>query len=338
MGSLLPEETLPPGVHLAVVGWDDNRLARMRADQQAELAALYDGQGDMELDLPPEEMLATVALNVDGEVVACGSLRDAHRYGDGYGELKRMYVRPEHRGRGYSRFVLRRLEGIAAAKGLRRLILETGLRQVEAVGLYRSEGYRRIPCYGPYDEETLSVCYAKWLTPDQTRLLVVNGTVGAGKTTVAEVVADLLREWHVPYAWIDVDTLRHAYPTAADDPFGQAVALDHLQAMAGVLRRRGYRHVVLAEVIENRDDRELYERAFDGAELTVVRLDASQATRVARLDARERDPWRDWHLTRTVQLAGILETASVDDAVVDNDGARPLREVAAEVLMVAGWA
>jgi predicted kinase len=151
------------------------------------------------------------------------------------------------------------------------------------------------------------------------------------------VVADLLRERGVPYAWIDVDMLRRAYPTAADDPLGQAVALDHLEAMAGVLRRRGYRHVVLAEVIERAEDRELYERAFDGAELAVVRLEASEATRIARVTARERDPWRDWHLARTVELATVLQAAGVDDAVVDNDGERPLREVAAQVLAAAGW-
>lgn len=340
MGARLPEVSLPPGVRLAVVPWDDEELVRMREEQQAELAAMYDGEGDLEPVLPPEEMLATVALSVDGRVVACGSLRDAHRYGAGYGELKRMYVRPRRRGNGYSRLVLQRLERIAVENGLRRLILETGTRQVEAIGLYRAEGYRRIPCYGPYDERTLSVCYAKWLGPaaaDTTRLLVVNGTVGAGKTTVAEVVADLLRERGVPYAWIDVDVLRRAYPTAADDPLGQAVALDHLEAMAGVLRRRGYRHVVLAEVIERAEDRELYERAFDGAELAVVRLEASEATRIARVTARERDPWRDWHLARTVELATVLQAAGVDDAVVDNDGERPLREVAAQVLAAAGW-
>ena len=339
MAEMQPEVTLPPGVSIDLVPWDDERLARLRADQQAELAALYDGEGDLEPNLPPEEMLVTVAVSADGEVIACGSLRDASRYGDGYGELKRMYVRPEHRGRGYSRLILRRLEWIAGGNGLRRLILETGTRQLEAIGLYRSEGYRRTACYGPYDERSLSVCYAKWLVPDAgTRVLVVNGTVAAGKTTIAEAVADLLREWGVPYAWIDVDALRRAYPTAPEDPLGQAVALDHLEAMAGVLRRRGYRHVVLAEVIERASDRELYERAFDGAELAVVRLDASQAARLARLSAREHDPWREWHVTRTVTLASILEAAGVDDAVVANDGDRSLREVAAEVLAAAGWA
>lgn len=324
---------------LAVTDWDDPVLVAMRAEQQDELAAMY-GRGDfVELGVPAgEQMLATVALRLDGEVVACGSLRDAGEHGDGYGEIKRMYVRPSARGRGLARPVLARLHEIATEAGLRRIILETGDVQTAAIRLYRSAGYRRIAAYGPYVQDPASVCYATWLVPDAaTRVLVVNGTVGAGKTTVAEVVADLLRERGVPYAWIDVDALRRAYPTADDDPFGQAVALDHLEAMAGVLRRRGYRHVVLAEVIERAGDRELYERAFDGADLAVVRLDASEATRLARLTAREPDPWREWHLARTVELAAILATAGVDDAVVDNEGGRPLRDVAAQVLAAAGW-
>ena len=323
---------------LAVVDYGDPALERLRAEQQAELAELYDGEGDIEPSLPPEEMLATVAASVDGRVVACGSLRDAHRHGDGYGELKRMYVVPELRGRGLSRAVLGRIETIASENGLRRLILETGTRQEAAIGLYRAAGYRRIPAYGPYVGEELSVCYARWLAPDAgARLLVLNGTVGAGKTTIAEVVADLLRERGVPYGWVEVDALRRAYPTAADDRFGQAVALEHLGAMAGVFARRGYRHLVLADVIERPGDRELYEQAFDGAELTVVRLEAPEDQRLARVTRRERDPWREWHLARTVELDAILTSAGVDDAVVANGDERDLRDVAAEVLAAAGW-
>ena len=59
---------------LAVVDYGDPALERLRAEQQAELAELYDGEGDIEPSLPPEEMLATVAASVDGRLVACGSL------------------------------------------------------------------------------------------------------------------------------------------------------------------------------------------------------------------------------------------------------------------------
>ena len=228
MGEHLSEAALPPGVSVAVVGWGDDALVRLRAEQQRELEEMY-GRGDL-VDVEAnghEEMLATVALSVDGEVAACGSLRGAAAdHPEGHGEIKRMYVRPAYRGRGLSALVLASLERLAVDAGLRRLVLETGLLQAAAVRLYRSAGYRRIPTYGPYVVDPMSVCYAKWLVPGAaTRVLVVNGTVGAGKTTVAEVVADLLRERGVPYAWIDVDALRRAHVADHTALYGR-VALD----------------------------------------------------------------------------------------------------------------
>lgn len=153
-----------PGVVVERVPWDDVDAARLRAEQQAELAARYDGVADIEPVLPPDEMLATVLVRLDGDVVGCGSLREASAYGEGWGELKRMYVVPAARGRGLSRLVLTELERIAVAQGLRRLILETGVRQPEAIGLYRAAGYEPIPNYGPYADEADSVCFARSLS------------------------------------------------------------------------------------------------------------------------------------------------------------------------------
>lgn len=95
MGAAQPEETLPPGVTIAVAGWGEPGLVAMRAEQQRELEQMY-GRGDLvEVEaLSHEEMLATVALSVDGEVAACGSLRAAEHHPEGHGEIKRMYVRP----------------------------------------------------------------------------------------------------------------------------------------------------------------------------------------------------------------------------------------------------
>jgi GNAT superfamily N-acetyltransferase/predicted kinase len=326
------------GVAVTVVPWDDDDVARLRDEQQAEIATRYDGQGDIEAVLPAEEMLATVALTVGGDVVGCGALRDGTKYGDGFGELKRMYVRPQWRRRGLSRQVVAALEAIAVENGMRRLIMETGVRQHEAVGLYRSSGYRRIANFGPYTDVPTSICYGRWLVPDAgMRVLVVNGTVGAGKTAVADAAADLLREREVPHAWLDVDVFRRVWPRPDGDPFAQQMVFEQLAVIAPILRARGYRHVVLAEVVEDAADRERYEAAFDGADVAIVRVTASEATRLARVAARETDEhWRYWHLARTVELEAILAAAGVDDAVVDNE-TRPLREVAAEVLAAAGW-
>lgn len=324
-------------VHVAVVPWDDEHARRLRSEQQAELAARYDGVGDIEPDLPPEQMLATLLVTVDGEVAACGALRDASAHGGRTGELKRMYVRPPFRGRGLSRLVLTELERLAVGHGMTRLILETGVRQPEAIGLYRSAGYRRIPRYGPYVDEPTSVCYARRLHGDGSRVLVVNGTMGAGKTKVAAVISDLLREREVPHAWVDVDMLCQSWPTSPEDPYGQELAFANLAAIAPNLAARDLRHIVLARVVEDAADRERYELAFDGADVVLVRLSAGEATRDTRLTGREpQGYWRELALARTRELEDVLVALDLDDVVVDNDD-RSAREVAAEVLAAIAW-
>lgn len=78
-------------------------------------------------------------------------------------EVKRMYVIPERRGLGYARAVLGHLETTATAAGSGAIILETGMRQPEAMALYESAGYVPIAGFGFYADAPLSRCYAKVL-------------------------------------------------------------------------------------------------------------------------------------------------------------------------------
>ena len=118
-------------------------------------------------DLRNEEVLPPVGRFLivldDGRPVACGAIR---RHDEESAEIKRMYVRPEARGRGLARLVLRELESSAVALGYRALVLETGLRQPEAIALYESAGYRTIAPFGFYKESALSVCYRKELAEE----------------------------------------------------------------------------------------------------------------------------------------------------------------------------
>ena len=144
-----------------------------------ELQAFYTeryGDGDLtpmtaEEFAPPAGYF--VVGHVDGAVAACGGWR--LRAGDEFGaadgpyaelrpgdaELKRMYVRPGHRGRGYARALLAHLEHAARSAGARRVVLETGLRQPEAIALYRSAGYVPTTAFGVYRHEPGSRCFAK---------------------------------------------------------------------------------------------------------------------------------------------------------------------------------
>jgi GNAT superfamily N-acetyltransferase len=98
---------------------------------------------------------------LDGQPVGCGAVRPLPAAGSDAGEIKRMYTTPSARRRGVSRAVLARLESEAVALGYRRLQLETGLRQPEAMALYETSGYHRIPNYGMYATGELSACFAK---------------------------------------------------------------------------------------------------------------------------------------------------------------------------------
>jgi ribosomal protein S18 acetylase RimI-like enzyme len=78
-------------------------------------------------------------------------------------EIKRMYVVPALRARGLARSVLAHLERTAAESGAEAMILETGTAQPEAMALYESAGYTRIPSFGYYKDEPLNRCYARSL-------------------------------------------------------------------------------------------------------------------------------------------------------------------------------
>ncbi len=103
---------------------------------------------------------------LDGTAMACGGWR-AHDPGSefaaGDAEVKRMYVVPAARGRGLSRVMLVELERRAVAAGRRRLVLETGIRLPEAIGLYTSWGYSEIPRFGVYRGDPRSRCFGKLL-------------------------------------------------------------------------------------------------------------------------------------------------------------------------------
>ena len=90
--------------------------------------------------------------------MACGGLC---RHDSATAEIRRMYVLPPHRGAGLSRLVLAALEDEARSLGYTRVRLETGVRQQEALALYRSSGFEEIPRYGPYVDDELSVCFEK---------------------------------------------------------------------------------------------------------------------------------------------------------------------------------
>jgi putative acetyltransferase len=76
-------------------------------------------------------------------------------------EIKRMFVKDDQRGKGISKMIMHELEVWAKELGFKRIILETGFKQPEAIGLYERSGYHQIENYGPYIGMTGSLCMEK---------------------------------------------------------------------------------------------------------------------------------------------------------------------------------
>ncbi|MGV8978976.1 MAG: GNAT family N-acetyltransferase [Cellulomonas sp.] len=155
------QDTPATAVAVDLVDWDDPDATRLRDAQQTELRDRY-GADDIGHTMTGESIVAMVLVRVDGVPAACGALRDvADEQGAGVGELKRLYVLPAYRGRGLSRVVMTDLEARARALGFGRLVLETGVQQPEAIGLYLTSGYHPIENFGEYAAEVDSRCFAK---------------------------------------------------------------------------------------------------------------------------------------------------------------------------------
>jgi GNAT superfamily N-acetyltransferase len=101
---------------------------------------------------------ARLAGTDGSQLIGCGAFRPF----DGTTvEVKRMFVHPDHRGRGVARAILAALEAEARRRGFTRAILETGNKQFEAIALYHACGYDRIDVFGQYAGDPKSVCFGK---------------------------------------------------------------------------------------------------------------------------------------------------------------------------------
>lgn len=161
LSDLLRLATGPEAITIEVVGIDSQVAAELIIEVQQEYVTRYGGPDDT--PIVQAEFAAPggtfFVARVDDELVGCAGLR---RHGDG-AELKRMYIRPGHRRRGYARAMLAALEDWARAHGYLRLTLETGSAQPEAVALYLSSGYQQVENFGYYKDSPLVRSFSREL-------------------------------------------------------------------------------------------------------------------------------------------------------------------------------
>jgi chloramphenicol 3-O-phosphotransferase len=170
-----------------------------------------------------------------------------------------------------------------------------------------------------------------------SRALLLNGTCGAGKSTVGAAVAELLADAGVAVGFVDLDALGVAWPRPPGDPFHKALAARNLAGVAADLVDVGVRSLVLSGVVVDEADLARYEEAL-GLPITVVRLVVPLGVLDDRLRHRhgDADPGGlDWHRSRAPELDAQLDRSPVPMAAVANTA--PVATVARAVLAACGW-
>lgn len=145
-------------------------IEKERPDTPDAIQLIQELEGELEGFYPSEsrhgysveklikQNVAFFVTRKDGIPAGCGGVQF---FGKEYGEVKRMYVRPELRGLGLAKMMLDELSNHAKENGIYKLRLETGIHQKDAITLYRKWGFKEIAHFGEYKEDPLSLFFEK---------------------------------------------------------------------------------------------------------------------------------------------------------------------------------
>jgi cytidylate kinase len=165
-------------------------------------------------------------------------------------------------------------------------------------------------------------------------LLIITGSMGAGKTTILAEASDLLALRSITHAAIDLDTLGLAHlPSRANN---DAVMYRNLESVCQNYASLGVSRLLLARAIEDRDELELCRSIVSATNTIVCRLAASIEVMEQRVQMRESGVSRQEYLARIPKLNVILDRARLEDFTINSENRSPT-EIAHEMLVKARW-
>jgi N-acetyltransferase len=165
-------------------------------------------------------------------------------------------------------------------------------------------------------------------------LLIITGTMGAGKSTVLAEASDILALRDIAHAAIDLDALGLAHLPLADGNDG--VMYRNLQSVCENYTSLGVSRLLLARAIEDRAELELCRGVVSPTSTVVCRLSASIETMEQRVKMRESGVSQREYVARVAKLNVILDRARLEDFTIASEN-RSVTEVACEMLLKAGW-
>jgi hypothetical protein len=165
-------------------------------------------------------------------------------------------------------------------------------------------------------------------------LLIITGSMGAGKTSVLAEASDILAMRHIVHAAIDLDALglAHLASTASND----SVMYRNLESVCQNYSSLGVSRLLVARAMEDSVELKLCQSVVSAAKTVVCRLTASIPTMEHRVKARESGISQCKYVDRVATLNRTLDRARLEDFIVINEN-RSVSDVAKEVLVKAGW-
>ena len=172
------------------------------------------------------------------------------------------------------------------------------------------------------------------MTEEHYEAVLICGAYGAGKTSVAAEMAELLEARDVPYAAIDLDWLAWANIAGSHGEAGHRLMLANLAPMIGNYRAAGLTRFILAGLLSSADERETIAETLD-MPLRVVRLTLG-IEEIERRMGRDPTSGRQFDAASAREQVASDVGAGLEDVTVAND--RPIGDVAAEIVRWLGWA
>jgi hypothetical protein len=165
-------------------------------------------------------------------------------------------------------------------------------------------------------------------------LLIITGTMGAGKTSAMGEASDILVQRQIVHAAIDLDALGVAHlPSAAPS---DSVMYDNLRSICRNYAALGVRRFLVARAIEDGVQLKCCRDIIPAASTVVCRLTASIEAMKRRVKMRDSGISQREYVARVARLNDILDRAGLEDFAVTNEN-RSLSDVALEMLIKAGW-
>jgi hypothetical protein len=169
-------------------------------------------------------------------------------------------------------------------------------------------------------------------------LLIITGTMGAGKSAVMGEASDILARRKIVHAAIDLDALgvAHLQLASASAAPSDGVMYENLRSIVRNYGALGVQRFMVARAIEDGAQLKLLRDIIPAVHVTVCRLAASLEGMKRRVELRDSGISQRELVARVPELSAILDRARLEDFVVVNEN-RTLSDAALEMLEKAGW-